>query len=254
MKKNQSQENTNKNTAKNAAKNAGNQSNQCAASQFVRIIAGTLKQKKIPILSMGDVDDLRPTPERLRESLFNSLGQNLRQQRVLDLFAGSAALSFEAYSRGASVLSIEYSLAIFKEIIKTQKALNVASIDFSVLHANAFDYLRATKSGLAVADFKPNDFDIILLDPPYRLAAIPEILQIIVDKILNLLNSLNSGSLNNNYNNNLQIYCEHNQALDFAEIFAEIFKNIAENINIKYSIKKTWKAGQIHAYLLLINY
>ena len=71
----------------------------------VRLIGGSLKRSKLPV---ADRPGLRPTPDRVRETLFNWLGQDLAGWRVLDAFAGSGALGFEAASRGASeVLLLE---------------------------------------------------------------------------------------------------------------------------------------------------
>src|SRR3984893_19047829 len=64
----------------------------------LRIIGGEWKRTPLPVLSL---DGLRPTPDRVRETLFNWLGQSLDGKRCLDLFAGSGALGFEAASRGA---------------------------------------------------------------------------------------------------------------------------------------------------------
>ena len=73
----------------------------------IRIIGGDWKRTPLPVL---DLDGLRPTPDRVRETLFNWLGQQLDGQRCLDLFAGSGALGFEAASRGAArVLMVERS-------------------------------------------------------------------------------------------------------------------------------------------------
>src|SRR5471030_2521715 len=73
----------------------------------IRIIGGDWKRTPLPVLSL---DGLRPTPNRVRETLFNWLGQSLDSKRCLDLFAGSGALGFEAASRGAlRVLMVERS-------------------------------------------------------------------------------------------------------------------------------------------------
>ncbi|HAU1138500.1 TPA: 16S rRNA (guanine(966)-N(2))-methyltransferase RsmD, partial [Legionella pneumophila] len=75
--------------------------------QVIRIIGGLYRGKKI---HFPDVDGLRPTPDRVRETLFNWLMNDIRNARCLDAFAGSGALGFEAYSRGAShVVFIEQS-------------------------------------------------------------------------------------------------------------------------------------------------
>ena len=72
-----------------------------AVANEVRIIGGQWKRSKLPV---ADKPGLRPTPDRVRETLFNWLGQNLGDWRVLDAFAGSGALGFEAASRGAATV------------------------------------------------------------------------------------------------------------------------------------------------------
>ena len=79
----------------------------------IRIIGGDWKRTPLPVL---DLDGLRPTPDRVRETLFNWLGQRLDGLRCLDLFAGSGALGFEALSRGAPrVVMVESDRAIAAE-------------------------------------------------------------------------------------------------------------------------------------------
>ena len=69
----------------------------------VRIIGGTLRRSKLPV---ADLPGLRPTPDRVRETLFNWLGQELDGWSVLDAFAGSGAFGFEAASRGAAAVQM----------------------------------------------------------------------------------------------------------------------------------------------------
>ena len=100
----------------------------------VRIIGGSLKGKSLPVL---DLDGLRPTPDRVRETLFNWIGGKIENSKVLDLFAGSGALGIEALSRGASrVTLIEKSVKnannlnnITKNFVKDQQRINVINID-----------------------------------------------------------------------------------------------------------------------------
>src|SRR6476659_5188320 len=73
------------------------------ASNEVRIIGGRFKRSKLPVL---DKPGLRPTPDRVRETLFNWLGQDLSGWRCLDAFAGSGALGLEAASRGAAQVTL----------------------------------------------------------------------------------------------------------------------------------------------------
>ena len=84
----------------------------------VRLIGGALKRSKLPV---ADRPGLRPTPDRVRETLFNWLGQDLTGWRVLDAFAGSGALGFEAASRGAAeVLLLERDPALARSLQASQ--------------------------------------------------------------------------------------------------------------------------------------
>jgi len=101
-------------------------------------------------------DGLRPTPDRVRETLFNWLGQELAGQRCLDLFAGSGALSLEAASRGALLaVAIDRNRALIDAI-----ARNAAAIDASAVEAHVAD----ARTWLAR---ESRTFDVIFLDPPF---------------------------------------------------------------------------------------
>lgn len=122
----------------------------------LRIIGGEWKRRVLPF---ADVDGLRPTPDRVRETLFNWLMWDVQNTDVLDLCAGSGALGFEALSRGAShVTMIEpnaLQAQILKENLKLLKAENckiLVSTAQQVLHSQSKDR-----------------FDLVFLDPPYRL-------------------------------------------------------------------------------------
>src|SRR5690606_29229006 len=113
------------------------------------------KRSKLPVPA---IEGLRPTPDRVRESLFNWLGQDLTGWDCLELFAGTGVLGFEAASRGAaSVLLVERSPAVVKSLQATRQRLG----------ADAVQVARA--EALAWLDSAPlRRHDLILLDPPYR--------------------------------------------------------------------------------------
>ncbi len=121
----------------------------------VRIIGGRWKRSKLPVPAL---EGLRPTPDRVRESLFNWLGQDLTGWDCLELFAGTGVLGFEAASRGAaSVLLVERSAAVVKSLQATRQRLG----------ADAVRVVRAdVEAWLATAPTRRHD--LILLDPPYR--------------------------------------------------------------------------------------
>jgi 16S rRNA (guanine966-N2)-methyltransferase len=120
----------------------------------IRIIGGDWKRTPLPVL---DLDGLRPTPDRVRETLFNWLGQRLDGQRCLDLFAGSGALGFEAASRGAErVLMVERNARAARQLRENQARLAAKMIEI------------AEADGLRLASrLAPGSFDVVFLDPPF---------------------------------------------------------------------------------------
>lgn len=119
----------------------------------IRIVAGRFRGRRIPV---ADLPGLRPTPERTRETLFNWLQGHLDGARVLDLFAGSGALGFEALSRGASeVVLVEKHRRACLQLSEVAASLDPARCH--VVHADALKWPRS--AGLA--------FDLILIDPPF---------------------------------------------------------------------------------------
>lgn len=125
-----------------------------AAAHSVRIIGGVWKRTHLPVL---DIRELRPTPDRVRETLFNWLGQTLDGLACLDLFAGSGALGFEAASRGAArVLMIERQLRIVQQLRRNQEKLAAHTVE--IVQADALNFARGLAAG---------SFDLIFLDPPF---------------------------------------------------------------------------------------
>ena len=125
-----------------------------ARTNEIRIIGGQWRSRK---LQFPSVEGLRPTPDRVRETLFNWLRDDIEDARCLDLFAGSGALGFEAASRGAA------NVVMVDADAKVGSALRQACgvLDAPVVHIcqdNALRYL----AGL------PSSFDVIFLDPPFN--------------------------------------------------------------------------------------
>jgi len=121
----------------------------------VRIIGGSWRSR---VLRFPDAADLRPTPDRVRETLFNWLGQDLSGLACLDLFAGSGALDFEALSRGAaSVVMVEKDAAALQALRENAHKLQAANL--TVVRGDALEFARETRAR----------FDIVFVDPPYRL-------------------------------------------------------------------------------------
>ena len=120
----------------------------------VRLIGGLFKRSKLPVL---DRPGLRPTPDRVRETLFNWLGQDLAGWRVLDAFAGSGALGFEAASRGAAqVLLLERDGLLVDSLQASAKRLGA-----SHLNVQRSDAMRWMSTAAAAS------FELVLLDPPF---------------------------------------------------------------------------------------
>jgi 16S rRNA (guanine(966)-N(2))-methyltransferase RsmD len=120
----------------------------------VRLIGGNLKRSKLPV---ADRPGLRPTPDRVRETLFNWLGRDLTGWRVLDAFAGSGALGFEAASRGATeVLLLERDTQLVRSLQASQVRLKAQALRIEQADAVAW-----------MARCTPARFDLVLLDPPF---------------------------------------------------------------------------------------
>jgi len=156
---------------------------------------------------------LRPTPNRVRETLFNWLQGSIDQARCLDLFAGSGALGFEAVSRGAAqVVMVEQHRAAAQQLADNIALLKTDKIVLK--QADAYRYLDSSSEA----------FDLIFLDPPFRKGHIETLLQQI-----------------------MQSKCLTPKGLIYVEYEAEITLDVAQ---WNLSIKKNTQAGQSQAFLL----
>jgi len=125
----------------------------------VRIIGGQWKRTKLPV---ADRPGLRPTPDRVRETLFNWLGQALEGWRCVDAFAGSGALGFEAASRGAAeVVLIERDPVLVVGLTAAQQRLQAGAI--RVERSDALTWMARAPAAT---------FDLVFLDPPFGDAAL----------------------------------------------------------------------------------
>lgn len=128
----------------------------------VRIIGGSLRRRR---LQVAPVEGVRPSPDRVRETLFNWLGQDLEGWTVLDLFAGSGALGFEAASRGAArVIMVERHPVVLKTLRDNRDTLGAAAVE--IVNADARTWSCHTVER----------FDLILADPPFADAKPLELL------------------------------------------------------------------------------
>jgi len=181
-------------------------------SNQVRIIGGSHRSR---IIDFPDQDGLRPTSDRIRETLFNWLQNKVEGSRCLDLFAGSGALGMEALSRGAAnVQFVESNLAVARSIESNLSKLGFAQ--GTVAQGQAESWL---------AGYSPDRaFDIVFLDPPYAEQKLTAIC-----KQLSESHCVKQGSL---------VYLENDRELD------------AKNIPVNWKLLKEKKAGQVYFYLL----
>jgi 16S rRNA (guanine966-N2)-methyltransferase len=134
---------------------------------MLRVIAGSAKGRRLATLRTLA---LRPTPDRVREALFNILGVQISGAAILDLFAGSGAVGLEALSRGAGV-------AIFAEAHEPACRLIEQNLRRCGLHAQGSVWCRDVLEALAALKGRGQRFDVIFLDPPYHTTLVDETLQ-----------------------------------------------------------------------------
>lgn len=171
----------------------------------IRIIAGTWRGRK---LAVADKPDLRPTADRLRETLFNWLAFDVPNSRCLDLFAGTGALGLEAASRGAQqVVLVEQDRALTRSLQTTLNQWQAATV--TVVCADALHYLQKTAT----------PFDLVFLDPPFKS---------------NILSTV-------------CVLLEENGWLsEYAYIYLEMAKNSDEpSLPATWKVRKRQQAGQV---------
>lgn len=153
-----------------------------ALDHKIRIIGGFLKGRKLEVL---DLEGLRPTTDRARETLFNWIGNKVIGASVLDLFAGSGALGLEAYSRGAARVTLvekdSSNAALLKSTVKTLPAqpdsgFSSGSEAVSVHTGDALAFLQNLPQG--------QGFDLIFLDPPFASDLLEPAVKLLVERDL----------------------------------------------------------------------
>ncbi len=186
-------------------------------SNTFQIIGGTHRGRKF---TFPDAQGLRPTPNKVRETLFNWTQFASANKTYLDLFSGSGALSFEALSRGAKkVIGVEKDLNAYQALQQNKQILSDEKIQF--IHQDALEFL--TK--------KPEKhFDFVFLDPPFHQNILPNVLKLLVNN-----DFVTRGS---------KIYIES----EF-EITNDFLKN---NLSNTVTISKQKKSGQVHYCLVEI--
>lgn len=184
-------------SARSAASSAGR--NQ------LRIISGEWRGRKLPF---PDGEGLRPTGDRMRETLFNWLSFDLYSRRVLDLFAGSGALGLEALSRGAkSAVFLDNHPGVVRQMRENLQTLKCDQAE--VFQGEALSWIATHE----------DRFDLIFLDPPFGKGLLAPVCQGLEQQ-----KRLNDGAL---------IYLEAEKGFDFAEI------------PVSWQLQKEKKAGQV---------
>ena len=182
-------------------------------NQF-RIIAGRWRGQK---LTFADVAAIRPTPDRVRETLFNWLQADIAGARCLDLFTGSGALGFEALSRGAGFVQfVDLERAVCQQIQQNLKKLG--NSDCAVSQRSAQDFLSGSVE----------PFDIVFLDPPFNQ-----------DMVYPVCEQLERDGWLNSY---ALVYIESEMAIDECLLPDE-----------KWQIHRRKQAGQVHYTLITRN-
>lgn len=191
---------------------ANNKSN--SQSGEIRIIGGQWRGRK---LKVQDKEGLRPTTDRLKETVFNWLMMDIRQANVLDCFSGAGSLGFEAASRGAnSVICIEKNKAAANQLKNNAQILN-AEQHINVIQADFFTAIQTLNT----------PFDLIFIDPPFHKGMVEPCLQALFDN-----QAISSGTL-------LYLEQEGNDSYNLMDSeFAQ-----------RFNLKKDKVAGQVLAQL-----
>ncbi len=135
----------------------------------LRIVAGNWRSRVLPV---ADVPGLRPTSERVRETLFNWLGPRIAGQRALDLFAGTGALGFEALSRGAAEVGfVEQSAKAIAALRRSAELLDATAAD--IRRQDAFEFLKQCP---------PESFDVVFLDPPFADESLDDLCRLLDER------------------------------------------------------------------------
>ena len=146
-----------------------------SAAGDVRIIGGQFKRRSVSFI---DAEGLRPTPDRLRETLFNWLIADIHDAQVLDSCAGSGVLGFEALSRGAAHTTfIEINPAQSNMLRQSAEQLRLDTANYQIVQGTAEQVLTQNQT-------LPHHFDIVFIDPPYAQDLWQPILMALIKKSL----------------------------------------------------------------------
>ena len=180
----------------------------------IRIIGGQWRGRK---LKVHDKEGLRPTTDRLKETVFNWLMMDIRDANVLDCFAGAGSLSFEAASRGASqVTCIEKDKQAAKQLSQNVSTLNAQS-QITVLQGDFFEQIKHLV----------NVYDLVFIDPPFYKGMIDKALLSLID-----CGAITAGTI---------VYIEQESSNHFDLLTSEL--------SSKFQLTKEKKAGQVLAQI-----
>ena len=208
-----------------------------AAAGDVRIIGGQFKRR---IVSFIDAEGLRPTPDRLRETLFNWLIADIHDAKILDSCAGSGVLGFEALSRGAAH-------ATFIEVNPTQVTMLRQSAENLRLDASNYQIIQGTAERvLSQNQTIQQHFDIVFIDPPYAQDLWQPILTALIKQSL-----INTKTL-------IYLEADKDLTLQLDQLVASINESAEPQIEItqgliRFECLKQTKVGQVVAGLYQLS-
>ena len=175
----------------------------------VRINAGEWRSR---VIKFPDATGLRPTPERVRQTVFNWLGQDLRGLTCLDLFAGTGVMGFEALSRGATAVTlVEKAVHAYKALLENKQLLMATQAN--ILQQDALQFIKSNTL----------KFNLIFLDPPYHQQWLDKVLPVIAVQL---------------------------QPNGFVYVEAEFALDIASEMMAGWQVIKQSKAGNVFYHLL----
>lgn len=208
-----------------------------AVAGDVRIIGGQYKRR---IVSFIDAEGLRPTPDRLRETLFNWLIADIHDAKVLDSCAGSGVLGFEALSRGAAHTTfIEVSSAQVTMLRQSAEQLRLDASNYQIIQGTAEQVLTQNQT-------IQRHFDIVFIDPPYAQDLWQPILTALIKQSL-----INTETL-------IYLEADKDLTLQLGQLVASInesaepLADIAQSL-IRFECLKQTKVGQVVAGLYQLS-
>ena len=208
-----------------------------SAAGDVRIIGGQFKRRSVSFI---DAEGLRPTPDRLRETLFNWLIADIHDAQVLDSCAGSGVLGFEALSRGAAHTT-------FIEINPAQSNMLCQSAEQLRLSANTYQIIQGTaEQVLTQNQTLPHHFDIVFIDPPYAQDLWQPILTALIKQSLITTETL------------IYLEADKDLTLQLNQLIASVNENSAPQAEttqgiIGFECLKQTKVGQVVAGLYRLS-